>query len=71
MSADAGGCATASAPPNSSDAVVDELIVRRLPQALFEQIQRYVDNSITLPVLALRTSGSTPFEATRLLAPGS
>lgn len=53
------------------DAVVDELIVHGSPQHCREQIQRYVDNGVTCPVLAVQPYGVDPFEATRLLAPGS
>lgn len=51
------------------DQVVDDLIVWGKPEACREQIQRYVDNGITTPALALLPFGFDQRQAIRDLAP--
>jgi probable F420-dependent oxidoreductase len=51
------------------DSVVDELIVWGPPEACREHIQRYVDNGVTTPALALLPFGYDQREAMRELAP--
>jgi probable F420-dependent oxidoreductase len=53
------------------DEVVDDLIVHGSPQQCREQIQRYVDNGVTTPVLALMPFGVSPADAIRRLAPAN
>jgi len=57
--------ATAAIP----DEVVDELIVWGPPEACREHIQRYVDNGVTTPALALLPFGIDARQAVRDLAP--
>jgi probable F420-dependent oxidoreductase len=52
------------------DRVVDELIVWGTPAACREHIQRYVDNGVTTPALALLPFGFDQRQAVRDLAPG-
>jgi probable F420-dependent oxidoreductase len=51
------------------DSVVDELIVWGSPEACREHVQRYVDNGVTTPALALLPFGIDPAQAVRDLAP--
>jgi probable F420-dependent oxidoreductase len=51
------------------DAVVDELIVWGSPEQCREHIQRYVDNGVSTPALALLPFGYDPRQAIRDLAP--
>jgi probable F420-dependent oxidoreductase len=51
------------------DSVVDELIVWGPPEACREHIQRYVDNGVTTPALALLPFGFDDAQAVRDLAP--
>jgi probable F420-dependent oxidoreductase len=51
------------------DEVVDELIVWGPPERCREHIQRYVDNGVTTPALALMPFGVDPAKAVRDLAP--
>ncbi|HEX6419058.1 MAG TPA: LLM class F420-dependent oxidoreductase [Acidimicrobiales bacterium] len=51
------------------DDVVDELIVWGPPEACREHVQRYVDNGVTTPALALLPFGIDPRRAIRDLAP--
>ncbi len=51
------------------DSVVDELIVWGPPEKCREQIQRYVDNGVTTPALALLPFGYDQRQAIRDLAP--
>jgi probable F420-dependent oxidoreductase len=52
------------------DAVVDELIVHGPPEACREHVQRYVDNGVSTPALAiLPFPGVDPAQAVRDLAP--
>lgn len=51
------------------DALVDELIVHGSPEACREHIQRYVDNGVTTPALALLPFGIDQRQAIRDLAP--
>ena len=51
------------------DQVVDDLIVWGSPEACREHIQRYVDNGITTPALALLPFGYDQRQAIRDLAP--
>jgi probable F420-dependent oxidoreductase len=51
------------------DSVVDELIVWGRPEACREHIQRYVDNGVTTPALALLPFGFDARQAMRDLAP--
>ncbi len=57
--------ATAAIP----DHVVDELIVHGSPDECREKIQRYVDNGVTTPVLAVMPFGVDTMTAVRALAP--
>ena len=52
------------------DSLVDELIVHGPAAACREHIQRYVDNGVTTPALALLPFGTDPQTAYRALAPG-
>ncbi len=53
------------------DQVVDELIVHGTPDECKAHIQRYVDNGVTTPALAvLPLAGIDPMQAVRDLAPG-
>lgn len=51
------------------DSVVDELIVWGPPEACREHVQRYVDNGVTTPALALLPFGYDQRQAMRDLAP--
>jgi probable F420-dependent oxidoreductase len=51
------------------DSLVDELIVHGSPEACREHIQRYVDNGVTTPALALLPFGIDQRQAIRDLAP--
>jgi probable F420-dependent oxidoreductase len=51
------------------DEIVDELIVHGAPEACREHIQRYIDNGITCPALALLPFGYDQRQAIRDLAP--
>jgi probable F420-dependent oxidoreductase len=59
--------ATAAIP----DQVVDELIVHGSPDECRAHIQRYVDNGVTTPVLAVLPFGLDPRQAVRDLAPAT
>jgi probable F420-dependent oxidoreductase len=52
-----------------SDKVVDDLIVWGPPEACREHIQRYVDNGVTTPAIALLPFGYSQRQAIRDLAP--
>lgn len=49
--------------------VVDELVVHGDAAACQEHIQRFVENGVTVPVVALLPVGGDPLEACRALAP--
>jgi hypothetical protein len=51
------------------DSVVDELIVWGPPEKCREHVQRYVDNGVTTPALALLPFGLDQRQAVRDLAP--
>ena len=51
------------------DEVVDDLIVHGSPEQCRETIQRYVDNGVTVPVLAVLPIGVDLRQAVRDLAP--
>ena len=51
------------------DSLVDELIVWGKPEACREHIQRYIDNGVTTPALALLPFGIDARQAVRDLAP--
>ncbi|WP_326954757.1 LLM class F420-dependent oxidoreductase [Amycolatopsis sp. NBC_01286] len=51
------------------DAVVDDLIVHGSLDSCRKQIQSYVDNGLTTPIIALLPTGGDPFEQVRALAP--
>lgn len=51
------------------DSLVDELIVHGPPEACREHIQRYVDNGVTTPAIALLPFGIDQRQAIRDLAP--
>jgi probable F420-dependent oxidoreductase len=53
------------------DSVVDDLIVHGSPAACREHLQRYVDNGVTCPALAIMPFGIDPVQAARDLAPAS
>ena len=59
--------ATAAIP----DEVVDDLIVHGSPEACRAHVQRYVDNGVTTPVLAVLPFGVDPVDAARHLAPSA
>ncbi len=49
--------------------LIDELIIHGPPEACREHVQRYVENGLDTPVLALLPSDTDPREASRALAP--
>ena len=49
--------------------VVDDLVVHGSPEECREKIQRYVENGVDTPVLAILPLGMDPLEAARALAP--
>ncbi len=51
------------------DQVVDDLIVWGSPEKCREHIQRYVDNGVTTPALAILPFGTDTRQAIRDLAP--
>ncbi|WIX97778.1 LLM class F420-dependent oxidoreductase [Amycolatopsis mongoliensis] len=51
------------------DAVVDELVIHGSVESCREQVQSYVDNGLTTPIIALLPTGGDPFEQVRGLAP--
>ena len=51
------------------DSLVDELIVHGPAEACREHVQRYVENGVTTPALALLPFGTDPQTAYRALAP--
>jgi alkanesulfonate monooxygenase SsuD/methylene tetrahydromethanopterin reductase-like flavin-dependent oxidoreductase (luciferase family) len=51
--------------------VVDALIVHGTPDECRAHIQRYVDNGVTTPVIALLPVGGDPRDHVRALAPSS
>ena len=51
------------------DSVVDELIVWGPPEKCREHVQRYVDNGVTTPALAVLPFGFDVRQAVRDLAP--
>ncbi|MEQ0557664.1 LLM class F420-dependent oxidoreductase [Amycolatopsis sp. NEAU-NG30] len=51
------------------DSVVDELVIHGSVESCREQVQSYVDNGLTTPVIALLPTGEDPFEQVRGLAP--
>jgi probable F420-dependent oxidoreductase len=53
------------------DQVVDELVLHGSPQEVRSHIQRYVDNGVTTPALALVAVGGDLRQAIRDLAPGA
>jgi probable F420-dependent oxidoreductase len=59
--------ATAAIP----DEVVDDLIIHGSPQQCRDHIQRYVDNGVTTPVLAIMPFGIDVADAVRRLAPAN
>jgi probable F420-dependent oxidoreductase len=59
--------ATAAIP----DGVVDDLIVHGPPERCREHVQRYVDNGVTTPVLAVLPFGVDVMDAVRALAPAA
>lgn len=53
------------------DHVIDDLIIHGSPAECREKIQRYVDNGVTTPVLAVMPFGIDNLTAARLLAPAN
>jgi probable F420-dependent oxidoreductase len=53
------------------DQVVDDLVLHGSPHQVRAHIQRYVDNGVTTPALALVPLGVDPRQATRDLAPAA
>lgn len=51
------------------DEVIDALVINGPPERCREQIQRYVDNGVDTPILAIFPVGMSPVEAARQLAP--
>ncbi len=51
------------------DSVVDDLIVHGSPAKCREHVQRYIDNGVTCPALAIMPFGIDPVQAARDLAP--
>ena len=58
-----------AAPDGDPRPVVDELIVWGSPEECREHIQRYVDNGVTTPALAVLPFGVDVRQAIRDLAP--
>jgi alkanesulfonate monooxygenase SsuD/methylene tetrahydromethanopterin reductase-like flavin-dependent oxidoreductase (luciferase family) len=52
------------------DEVVDALVVHGTPQECRAHVQRYVDNGVTVPVLAVLPGGDDLSKAVENLAPG-
>ncbi|MCP4036129.1 MAG: LLM class flavin-dependent oxidoreductase, partial [bacterium] len=52
-------------------ALVDELIINGPPQACREHVQRYVENGLHTPVLAVLPSDADIREVSKALAPGA
>ena len=52
------------------DEVVDALVVHGTPEECRAHVQRYVDNGVTIPVLALLPGGDDLAKAVESLAPG-
>jgi alkanesulfonate monooxygenase SsuD/methylene tetrahydromethanopterin reductase-like flavin-dependent oxidoreductase (luciferase family) len=53
------------------DQVVDDLIIHGTPEECREQLQQYVDNGVTTPVIALMPFGIDGRQAIRDLAPAA
>jgi probable F420-dependent oxidoreductase len=53
------------------DSIVDDLIVHGTPEQCKEHLQRYVDNGVTTPVLAILPFGIDGRQAIKDLAPGA
>jgi probable F420-dependent oxidoreductase len=53
------------------DQVVDDLVIHGSADSVREQVQHYVDNGVTTPVLAIVSFGIDMREAVRALAPSS
>src|SRR3954452_7523995 len=53
------------------DSIVDDLIVHGTPEECREHLQRYVDNGVTTPVLAILPFGIDGRQAIKDLAPGA
>jgi alkanesulfonate monooxygenase SsuD/methylene tetrahydromethanopterin reductase-like flavin-dependent oxidoreductase (luciferase family) len=53
------------------DDVVDALVVHGSPAACRAHVQRYVDNGVTIPVLAVLPGGDDLAKVVENLAPGS
>jgi probable F420-dependent oxidoreductase len=53
------------------DDVVDDLVVHGTPEQCRAHVQRYVDNGVTTPALAILPFGIDPLQAARDLAPGA
>jgi alkanesulfonate monooxygenase SsuD/methylene tetrahydromethanopterin reductase-like flavin-dependent oxidoreductase (luciferase family) len=51
------------------DSVVDELVIHGSVESCREQVQSYLDNGLTTPIIALLPTGGDPFEQVRGLAP--
>src|SRR5262249_18678706 len=51
------------------DSLVDELIVHGTPEECRAHVQRYIDNGVTCPALALLPFGADQRQALRDLAP--
>jgi len=51
------------------DEVVDDLVVHGSPESCREQVQSYVDNGLTTPVIAVLPTAADPAEMVRALAP--
>ena len=51
------------------DSVVDELVIHGSLDSCREQVQSYVDNGLTTPIIALLPTGADPFDQVRALAP--
>ncbi len=52
------------------DHLIDQLIIHGSPAACREHVQRYVDNGLNTPALALLPCDRDPRETSRELAPG-
>ena len=53
------------------DEVVDTLVVHGSPEECRAHVQRYVDNGVTVPVLAVLPGGDDLAKAVENLAPGT
>ncbi|MEW2504291.1 MULTISPECIES: LLM class F420-dependent oxidoreductase [unclassified Amycolatopsis] len=51
------------------DSVVDDLVIHGSVESCRDQVQSYVDNGLTTPIIALLPTGTDPFDLAKGLAP--